>query len=206
MRLINVETYELEEFIGSQTPEYAILSHRWGPEEVSFQEWQTGHDRIKHKTGYGKIDGACKETIAGGYKYLWCDTNCIDKSSSAELSEAINSMFAWYRDARICYVYLDDVELKGDLEREKFDTCAPSFRESKWFTRGWTLQELLAPKELTFFSNDWKRLGSRKMIASTISQITQIPKDQLEQYQQDKTSVAARMSWAATRQTTRLEE
>lgn len=103
MRLINVVTYELKEFFTEKTPPYAILSHTWGAEEVTLQDWtrlkgqSTKHQSLKDKTGFKKIQGACLQAKKDNLEWLWCDTNCIDKTSSAELTEAINSMFAWYR-------------------------------------------------------------------------------------------------------------
>ncbi|KAH9909538.1 HET-domain-containing protein, partial [Xylariomycetidae sp. FL2044] len=149
------------------------------------------------KAGYAKILGACRRARADGLTYVWCDTNCIDKRSSAELSEAINSMFAWYRDSAVCYAYLADVEAKraGSLER------------SRWFTRGWTLQELLAPKQVVFFDLAWRYMGDRKELAGKISAITRIHIGALH----DRStihdfSIAQRMSWAADRHTTREED
>ncbi|KAI0110596.1 HET-domain-containing protein [Hypoxylon sp. NC0597] len=198
MRLIDVNTLELKEFFGRHIPRYAILSHTWnGDKEVTFQEWERHTDNaIRCKEGYAKIVGACRRAQADGLQYLWCDTNCIDKRSSAELSEAINSMFAWYHDSDVCYAYLADV-------RGETDTCA----KSRWFTRGWTLQELLAPSKVIFFDHYWTVLGERGEMASMISDITRIHigplKDRSTIYNY---SVAQRMSWAANRQTTREED
>ncbi|KAI1505822.1 heterokaryon incompatibility protein-domain-containing protein [Biscogniauxia marginata] len=198
MRLIDVKTLELKEFFGgANTPPYAILSHTWTGEEVTFQEWERrGTAAVERKFGHAKIVGACRRARADGLAWLWCDTNCIDKRSSAELSEAINSMFAWYHDAKVCYAYLDDVDQKPD-----------SFAQSRWFTRGWTLQELLAPSRVVFFDRQWGVLGDRKDLASLISDITRIhirvlnDRSKIWDY-----SIAQRMSWAADRTTTRLED
>jgi len=149
MRLLNTATSKLEEFSGSNIPKYAILSHRWGVEEVTFQDIQNskniqGYIQPMAKfEGWFKIRGSCEQAIVDGYKWIWVDSCCIDKTSSAEVSEAINSMFNWYRDSEVCYAYLLDVV---SLQEEGF-----GFGTSKWFTRGWTLQELLAPKKLVFF-------------------------------------------------------
>ncbi|KAH8665196.1 heterokaryon incompatibility protein-domain-containing protein [Tricladium varicosporioides] len=172
MRLINVRTLDMEEYFGDNTPEYAILSHTWGHDEISFQEWtmltqshKVQHskisdfevtilqllnllppDDIKQKLGYQKIIGCCEQAKRDGLNYVWIDTCCIDKTSSAELSEAINSMFEWYKSSKICYVYLSDVSTT------MVDSDGSSaIRNSRWFTRGWTLQEFLAPNNLAFF-------------------------------------------------------
>ncbi|CZR63854.1 uncharacterized protein PAC_13751 [Phialocephala subalpina] len=159
MRLINVNTYETQEFIGTNIPPYAILSHTWGSEEVSFQDWQDT-SRRSQKAGFAKIQGACDQAREDGLEYVWVDTNCIDKTSSAELSEAINSMFAWYRDATQCYVYLADVpDTAATLNSDRGLDEDDLFCRSKWFKRGWTLQELLAPEVIVFFSQDWKSIG-----------------------------------------------
>ena len=110
MRLLNAETPEIRGLINRDSiPPYAILSHTWADEEVSFQEWQD-IAMVRHKTGFAKFLGACAQTLRDGFEGIWVDTNCIDKTSSAELSEAINSMFAWYHNAKVCYVYLVDVD------------------------------------------------------------------------------------------------
>ncbi|KAI0883048.1 HET-domain-containing protein [Annulohypoxylon maeteangense] len=198
MRLINVNTLELEQFYGDQIPRYAILSHTWdGDKEVTFKEWKHRTDNaVRSKDGYAKIVGACRRAQADGLQYLWCDTNCIDKSSSAELTEAINSMFAWYHDSHVCYAYLADVQAKTG-----------QFKKSRWFSRGWTLQELLAPSSVIFFDYRWTVLGDRSELAGLISSITRI---HIEALRDRSTihgySIAQRMSWAADRQTTRLED
>ncbi|KAI0458483.1 HET-domain-containing protein [Xylaria acuta] len=148
MHLLNVYTRQLQEFIGDRIPPYAILSHTWGEDEVLFQDLSTpGH---KKKPGYQKIEGCCQQAILDGFEFVWVDTCCIDKRSSAELSEAINSMFRWYGDAQVCYVYLIDVLWEGDSKES-----SAALRKSKWFTRGWTLQELISPVALRFFDTRW---------------------------------------------------
>ncbi|KAI0415062.1 HET-domain-containing protein [Xylaria grammica] len=206
MRLIDVKTLELKEF-HHDIPPYAILSHTWGDEELTFQEYllATGpdankHPHIKRKQGFLKIFGACKQARSEGLAYLWCDTNCIDKKSSAELSEAINSMYAWYRDSAVCYALLTDVGVD-------IGGSPGAFKDSRWFTRGWTLQELLAPEKVVFFDEHWNILGNRAKLAQAISEVTRIHigvlhnRNTVLEY-----SIAQRMSWAAERQTTRPED
>ncbi|KAF0635540.1 hypothetical protein FPSE5266_20371 [Fusarium pseudograminearum] len=194
MRLLNTKTLKLEEF-QSQIPTYAILSHTWGDEEVSFVDWQDNLSDVRAKFGFDKIQKSCHQARVDGYDYLWCDTNCIDKRSSAELSEAINSMFSWYKNSAICYAYLADVN-PGDL---------PSFSTSRWFTRGWTLQELLAPKSLIFFAKDWSVFGTRESLSDKIFEITKIKKDRTGD-NIHYVSVSERMSWVSHRETTRVED
>lgn len=141
MRLINVRTLAIEQFFGSDTPPYAILSHTWGTEEVTFQDWQD-ISLASSKSGYAKIMGACEQATRSKLDCIWVDTNCIDKTSSAELSEAINSMWAWYRDASVCYAYLADAPDTAthlDSEGGAILHIEDPFQQSKWFTRGWTL-------------------------------------------------------------------
>ncbi|KAI1660636.1 HET-domain-containing protein [Daldinia decipiens] len=199
MRLIDVNTLELKEFFSDKAPPYAILSHTWkGDAEVTLQEWERAATdiTIKRKEGYTKIVGACRRARSDGLQYLWCDTNCIDKSSSAELSEAINSMFAWYRDSAVCYACLHDVEANTD-----------TFCKSHWFTRGWTLQELLAPRKVIFFDYRWTVLGDKSELAGMISDITRIHVTVLKDYSTIYDySIAQRMSWAAGRETTRPKD
>lgn len=139
MHLINTTTLQLTEFMGSNIPEYAILTHTWEEEEVSYQDWlswqKTGDRTISRRKGFLKIKGACQQALKAHLTWLWVDTNCIDKASSAELSEAINSMYAWYRDSAICFGYLADVSTTNMSPEES----QREFSESRWFTRGWTL-------------------------------------------------------------------
>ena len=132
MRLLKVDSLDFEEFEGDDIPRYAILSHTWGSEEVTFKEMRRNHQDIQHKSGFRKIESFCAAANEHGYEYGWIDTCCIDKRSSAELTEAINSMYKWYRDASTCYVYLADVPHDEDPE-----SAGSSFRKSRWFTRGW---------------------------------------------------------------------
>lgn len=213
MRLLNVQTFRFEEFVGEAgngIPPYAILSHTWGPYEVTFDyHTRWGREDID-KEDYDKIRGCCRLAKSEGFQYVWIDTCCIDKSSSAELSEAINSMFQWYRDSAICYAYLSDVDSSEDptklAEGDDESFGSSSFARSRWFTRGWTLQELLAPAEVIFLASDWSEIGTKKSLRSAVSRVTQISEKVLEECRWDQYSVAQKMSWAASRQTTRLED
>ena len=195
MRLLNTSTLELCEYMGYNIPSYAILSHRWESEEVSFQDFKS--EKREKMAGYAKIKSCCAKAAADGWKYVWIDSCCIDKSSSAELSEAINSMFKWYKDAEVCYAYLNDVLVKGD-----YDAIVHSFRRSKWFTRGWTLQELLAPLLVIFCDQNWVEIGTKSSLEDELTSITGI--DDFIHY--ETACVAQKMSWAAQRQTTRVED
>ncbi|KAF7559993.1 hypothetical protein G7046_g4171 [Stylonectria norvegica] len=187
-------------------PEYAILSHTWGADEVLFNDitdetrWQASKER--GSAGYQKIVQSCNVALQKTHDYIWIDTCCIDKSSSAELSEAINSMFRWYSEATICITYLSDVTLAKDGHIE-------GFTESRWFRRGWTLQELLAPQEIEFFDRNWQSLGTRSSRASLISEATGILVKQVKSNSWADVlsqNIATRMNWAAGRETTRVED
>lgn len=200
MRLLNTRTLELTNFVGDH-PRYAILSHCWDAEEVLFSDL-CNIEEARKKRGFRKVEKACEQAARDDFEFIWVDTTCIDKSSSAELSEAINSMFAWYRRASICYAYLADVE---DLK---------SFKQSRWFTRAWTLQELLAPSALQtvgkygmeFFSKDWQNLGSKASLSRLISDASGIGREYLEGKDLNDASISMRMSWAAERKATRAED
>lgn len=170
MRLLNVKTLLLEEFFDRDVPPYAILSHRWADGEVSFQDIQSKDSPPVHKAGYEKIRKTCLLAIEDGLTHAWIDTCCIDKSSSAELSESINTMFRWYQKATICYAYLADVKLVTEDESMQ----ASALVGSEWFERGWTLQELLAPRHLAFYSADWSLIGNRDLFLDRIQQTTGI--------------------------------
>lgn len=202
MRLLNTATLDFEEFFGEAghgIPHYAILSHTWGPGEVSYRDYVNGIGPSRQ--GWAKVRDASKLASEEGFAYLWIDTCCIDKSSSAELSEAINSMFRWYRDAAVCYAHLSDVSSFEDPTAE-----GSSFSRSRWFTRGWTLQELLAPKELVFVGSDWVEIGTKKSLQTAVSTITRIDVKALGKQSWPEYSIAQKMSWAVGRQTTRLED
>lgn len=202
MRLLHAETKQFAEFFG-QIPPYAILSHTWGSNELSFKDME--------QNGYIstlKTDGCCKQALEDGLEYVWIDTFCIDKSSSAELSEAINSMWAWYERADICYAYLSDVPPGTSIYDDDSAFC-----KSRWFTRGWTLQELLAPDAVAFYDGSWGLIGrkndSRRVrgFSELLSRVTRIPhRALLDKKKLRKHSVAQKMSWASHRTTTRVED
>ena len=192
--------YQLFEFPPDKVPPYAILSHTWGSDEVSFADIKS--NVAETRAAYEKVHFTCEQAKRDGLDYVWIDTCCIDKSSSAELSEAINSMYLWYSKAEKCYAYMADVS--GDVDTSRADS---DFVRSKWFTRGWTLQELIAPPLLIFYSDKWDRLGQKITLSGIISEITGIDEDILVGKRPlESASIATRMSWAARRVTTRPED
>lgn len=206
MRLLNVETFNLETFYEPDVPPYSALSHTWGPNdrEVSFQDITNGFDM--EQKDWDKVSRSAAETKSFGLQYIWIDTCCIDKSSSAELSEAINSMFRWYRECVICLAYLSDVLAEGS-SGATVTGYASQLSKSRWFTRGWTLQELIAPNELHFYDATWNYFGQKAGLAKDISSITGIDVKILDRPDQVRTmSIAQRMSWASDRKTTRVED
>jgi hypothetical protein len=204
MRLLNTEepatgNSKIQEFREEELPQYAILSHTWDAEEVTFKDMEGPY--IPNKKGYAKIRNCCSVARNAGFKYVWVDTCCIDKTSSAELSEAINSMYRWYQQAEVCYAYLADVPAG-----QKGHRLPP---DCKWFTRGWTLQELIAPSEIIFLNQKWERIGtnSESNLQQEISNITHIPLGILSGDDNVETaSIAQRMTWASKRNTSRLED
>lgn len=225
MRLLNTKTLHFSEFVGDDIPEYAILSHRWEPDELSYQDMcraimhgnmRPGIGRIQKKKGYRKVYNFSRQALKGGYEYIWVDTCCIDKSSSAEFQEAINSMYQWYESSGVCYAYLYDVSISdtyvNQLGRSFSGARIKSFKKSEWFTRGWTLQELLAPQQLEFFDQNWKNCGSASDLNEVIQAVTGINvRDFVRDIRRDRATlwtvrVARRMAWAANRQTTRIED
>jgi hypothetical protein len=187
-------------------PPYAILSHTWTEgHEVSYHELVAGTG--KDKAGYKKVNFCVDRAHQDGLQYSWVDTCCIDKSTSIEVTTAINSMFRWYQRANKCYVYLSDVEIPSEVTDAQMYPISweAAFRQSRWFTRGWTLQELLAPPTVEFFSKEGKQLGSRMSLEQEIHKITKLPTEALRGQRLTEFSVEERISWAATRTTT-LEE
>ncbi|KAI1317574.1 heterokaryon incompatibility protein-domain-containing protein [Xylariaceae sp. FL0255] len=228
MRLINTKTLELKLFY-SDTPSYAILSHVWrGDEEVNYQEWLRRDEdtHVREKSGYDKILKACKKASERKLEWIWVDTNCIDKTNPAELTEAINSMWEWYRESNTCFVYLYDVmffaiqseawiggmrvrdALSSSMEPIHSEVVIKSkVVESHWWTRGWTLQELLAPGNVDFFDKDWRDGGSRVDLATAISAKYNIRSIFMTgQLLPTFAASAEKMSWLSTRQTTKVED
>lgn len=191
---------------GDNPPSYAILSHTWAAEEVTYQELVAGAG--KDKKGFDKIRFCIERAAADGLQYSWVDTCCIDKSDNTELNTAINSMFRWYQRATKCYVYLSDVSVSEEIsDAQAFPIdWLEQFKRSRWFTRGWTLQELVAPASVEFFSKEGKMLGSRISLEQDIHQITKIPVGVLRGDTLADCSVDERMSWAAGRTTTVKED
>ncbi|KAI6152847.1 HET-domain-containing protein [Pisolithus thermaeus] len=194
---------------------YAILSHRWEDDsEVAYEEMiglmkmdEPKKNEVWNRSGYQKIIQCCKQAMKDGHEWLWIDTCCIDKRSSAELSEAINSMHQWYQDAQVCYAYLNDVTESTFPTERNSRTYKESYGWPEWFMRGWTLQELIAPKRLEFFNKDWAPIGNKQHLAPVLEVITGIPHDVLTDGLVGKRlSVAQVMSWAAKRKTTRVED
>ncbi|KAM0131620.1 hypothetical protein ACHAO1_007221 [Botrytis cinerea] len=189
---------------GRDIPEYAILSHTWGADadELTFQDLM--NDTGQNKSGYRKLQFCGEQAKRDGLQYFWVDTCCIDKSSSAELQEAINSMFRWYRNAARCYVYLSDVSTNGNNQAGL--SWQPIFKASRWFTRGWTLQELIAPRSVEFFCSNGMLLGDKRSLEHLIHEITEIEISALHGQNLSDFSIDERMSWAKNRETKREED
>jgi hypothetical protein len=200
MWLINSRTLQLEEF-PQNIPDYVILSHKWGGDEVSFQDMRNRRPQIESTSGFAKIQGCCAQACSDGFDYVWIDTCCIDKSSSSELSESINSMYMWYQASQVCYAYLPDVP-----SEEEPSSLGSSFAGSVWFTRCWTLQELIAPPTLQFYAKDWLEIGTKSSLRGIISTITGIHEHVLDTGDLRPFSVAQKMSWASKRESTRRED
>jgi hypothetical protein len=206
-RKYNNEFSLTKDFV-DEIPAYAILSHTWGDDdqEVTFKDLVEGLG--KSKAGYEKIRFCGEQATRDGLRYFWVDTCCIDKTNHVELSEAINSMFRWYREAARCYVYLSDVSMHNSdgynqISRSMWE---PAFRKSKWFTRGWTVQELIAPVSVGFFSREGTRLGDKKSLEKQLYDVTGIPVNALQGNPLSNFSVDERISWAENRETKRKED
>ena len=193
MRLLNVDDLRLTEFIAGDIPDYAIVSHRWESDEITFQDLEA--EKLPRKRGLRKVREACHLAREDRHRWIWIDTCCIDKRNAVELNEAINAMYKWYQNAKVCYAYLFD-HVQGSTYLE----------DSTWFKRCWTLQELIAPFSVMFFDRDWSFIGSKDKLAAEISSITRISIDILRGADCRECSIAQRMSWAADREATRVED
>lgn len=201
MRFINTTSLKFQDVAESGLPKlkngYCILSHRWtwGENEITYMDVLSVDPDVKTKDSYTKFTGACSLAKRLGFDLLWIDTCCINKTDYVELGEAINSMYRWYSMAKLCIAYLQDVTTLGQI------------KESEWFNRGWTLQELIAPKSVQFYGRSWNYLGDKASLSNVLVSKTGIPSDVLKNTIPPQAySAAQRMSWAANRTTTRLED
>ncbi|KAF4983161.1 hypothetical protein FZEAL_1384 [Fusarium zealandicum] len=213
MRLINTKTLQLDEFLG-KVPAYAILSHTWGKNETTLQEYQGRRGR-HDSSGFRKIVAACRHARSQGLDWAWVDTCCIDKTSSSELGEAINSMYKWYQDAAVCYAFLEDVSANHHNSSEQSassktmplaTTTGVGLTNSRWFTRGWTLQELIAPRHVEFYDTEWNFIGEKQNMVPELRTITGIDTLVIQGGPLEQVSIAKRMSWASHRETRRPED
>jgi hypothetical protein len=156
MWLLNTSTYMLKEPTQNEHAPYAILSHTWSSDEVLFEDMRQNLAAAREKDGWSKVETACKQAKLEKYEWIWIDTCCIDKKSSAELTEAINSMFQWYQNAAVCYAFFQDFSKN---ENDSRNDNLEGMSNCRWFKRGWTLQELLASKNMQFYDSKWKLLG-----------------------------------------------
>jgi hypothetical protein len=202
-RLIDAHSFTLVEFEESEEiPPYAILSHRWiyqggQLEEVTYREFQNIGDTVMQKSGYAKIEATCHRALQDGLQYVWVDTCCVKQGDHDDVARNIRSMFPYYQNAYICYVYLVDVCLQDDAWRSRFT-------HSEWFQRGWTLQELLAPGTVDFFDREWNYIGSKLDLKDIIAHVTTIPADIISGEQSiHDIHPLRRMSWTIGRQTSR---
>ncbi|KAM7218546.1 hypothetical protein V8F06_006150 [Rhypophila decipiens] len=264
MRLINIHTQQLQEFLSEKIPPYYILSHTWENDEISYQDytWLLNYEAevaegiidellpkqrariqakarsLENRTGYRKIKSfintvrsfprqkgqlprsfnvthfrrASTDPRASNIDklgpvdvdYVWIDTCCINKESSAELSEAINSMYMWYKNARLCLTYLSDVNV-AENDLASASPGQSSFSRSRWFSRGWTLQELISPRIVLFYNRHWEYITDRYSAAYEIRERTGVSPDHFGQKLTDR-PISERMSWASNRETTRVED
>lgn len=200
MHLLNTSTRKTQEFSPGKIPSYVILSHRWEDDEISYKDLTEPIRDPSTLKGWTKLSSFCSLMRQDGWEWVWMDTCCIDKSSSAELSEAINSMYQWYRQAEFCIAYLADISIAKDEMGNK----RKRFWKSEWFKRGWTLQELLASREVVFYDRSWNAIGTRTRLEAYVSRATHIGVYHLSKPLY--ASVAAKMSWASNRQTSRPED
>ncbi|THU93350.1 HET-domain-containing protein [Dendrothele bispora CBS 962.96] len=208
-RLVSTQTRRIVEFSReSPIPSYAILSHRWEEgQEVSLQDMLDLSPAIEQRSGFQKIVNACAQALRDGHSYIWVDTCCINKQDPRGEEQDINSMYAYYWNSVVCYVYLNDFW----MTRRPLSLWFPDFRNmvfesSSWFTRGWTLQELLAPSSVRFFTADWKFYGDKKHLGDIIERVTEIPRRFFNRKNIQGAALIEKMSWSVDRETTKPED
>ncbi|KAH5617499.1 hypothetical protein HBI23_255480 [Parastagonospora nodorum] len=195
----------LTDFRGKPIPPYAILSHRWSDSEILIEDISNGNYKEKGE-GYRKLKFCAEQAAQDGLLYFWIDTCCIDRWDNNERSKAINSMFQWYRNATRCYVFLSDVSLSDVTKTAASSGWEASFRASAWFTRGWTLQELIAPVSVEFFSREGQRIGDKASLDRLLHDITDIPLAALRNCPLDHFSISERRRWVENRKTSEEED
>jgi tetratricopeptide (TPR) repeat protein len=217
MRLLHFDELgrlALTNFENKTIPPYAILSHRWGDGEVLFEDVASheifledlASEAYKDSQGYRKLQFCAERAAQDKLQYFWVDTCCIDKWNLRELSKSINSMFQWYKNAARCYVFLSDVSTSTTTETPQRSDWEASFCASEWFTRGWTLQELIAPVSVEFFSCEGQRIGDKTSLDELIHKITDIPLPALRNCSLDQFTTSERSQWADKRKTTEDED
>lgn len=201
MPFVDTSTLKHQQAANSELPElpngYAILSHRWTEDKVTCKDIADPAEPVfEHKRGYAKFFGSYQLARPLGHKLIWIGTCCIDKTDSVELGQAINSTYRWYAKSAACIAYLEDVGHGQEV-----------FHDSRWFERGWTLQELIAPRRVKFYDYRWDFIGEKQDLVDQLSSRTRIPRDVLiNKVTPQSCSIAQRMSWAAERKTTRVED
>ena len=195
----------LTDFRGKTIPPYAILSHRWSDSEILIEDISNRTYKEKEE-GYRKLQFCAERAAQDELQYFWIDTCCIDRWNNNERSKAINSMFQWYKDATRCYVFLSDVSVSTATELVQRSDWEASFRASGWFTRGWTLQELIAPVSVEFFSCEGHRIGDRVSLDQLLHDITGIPLAALRNCPLHEFSTSERRRWVENRRTKEEED
>ncbi|KAI1264131.1 hypothetical protein F5Y18DRAFT_85247 [Xylariaceae sp. FL1019] len=213
MRLLKIDSSGqlsiTKDLVADQIPPYAILSHTWGADEdeVTFQDFNDlSMEKVRSKLGYRKLCFCRDMAREAGLQYFWVDTCCINRADHSELSEAIVSMFQWYANSERCFVYLSDVSAPRHMQSQAVSIWESSFCESRWLTRGWTLQELLAPKSVNFYSRENELLGNKNTLAECIHRATGIPQEALRGAHLPSFSVKERLQWAERRNTRKIED
>ncbi|KAG1875820.1 hypothetical protein F4604DRAFT_1581727, partial [Suillus subluteus] len=197
---------------------YAVLSHRWLPDnqEPLYHQVSKEPKEVADGPGWKKLERFCHTAkVVHNCEFAWSDTCCIDKPSSSELEESIRSMFRWYRNSHVCIAFLSETADLAALQLQETGKSGEKAVDA-WFERGWTLQELIAPLQIKFYGANWKPLiqGSTndrnnrdsKVIMEKISTLTDIHMDDLESFTPGIDRVPEKMLWASRRRTTRIED
>lgn len=199
--------YKLESFRRSDAPSYAVLSRTWSEDpsdEISFQDIQIGN--ITNRKAFFKLHFCGTQALQDGLVYFWIDTCCIDKSNEIEEKSTVSLMWQIYEAAAICYTLLSDVSADTTTDGLRSGGWEETMCTSRWFTRGWTLQELLAPQVVEFYSLEGLNLGDKSTLKEHIHRVTGISLGALEGQELGNFTVEERLSWADRRKTTRGED
>ncbi|KAG0701294.1 hypothetical protein DFH29DRAFT_852779 [Suillus ampliporus] len=205
MTHLPLQTEPIEEAVAKYF-NWVMLSHKWESKEPLMHDI---HDKVVYDLDPGgtvvKLQTFCKVTRDAGHRRAWSDTCCTDQNNNVELQRSVNSMFVWYRNSALTIVYLSDVPPSSK---------SGALADSTWNTRGWTIQEFLAPNVVLFYQVDWNPYLNDSSpdhkesvaIMQELKDATCIDAQALVAFRPGMRGARQKLQWASTRVTTLQED